>query len=179
MIIWITEKITSRGDDQGISLMFWSSSCRAQLRKAHSHTSGISVKWLVSTQLTPCRPPPPSRCMCPPSSPLWSPVTVSLPATSTSNHILSVTQRQEVLQGKKKVGNTKIHTVPGDGEPRLVSDGILLQTKKKITKMCIWINSGLYLTLMLGIVQCGVFFATKLLNSFIPNLSHTLSVTHL
>ncbi|KAG7457296.1 vascular endothelial growth factor receptor 1 isoform X1 [Solea senegalensis] len=41
-------------------------------------------------------------CVCPASSPLWRPVTESLPAMSTHNHILSVTHRQEVLQGKKK-----------------------------------------------------------------------------
>ncbi|XP_067434475.1 vascular endothelial growth factor receptor 1 isoform X1 [Thunnus thynnus] len=41
-------------------------------------------------------------CVCPTSSSLWSPVTERIPATSTHNHILSVTHRQEVLQGKKK-----------------------------------------------------------------------------
>ncbi|XP_062297945.1 vascular endothelial growth factor receptor 1 [Scomber scombrus] len=41
-------------------------------------------------------------CVCPTSSSLWSPITERIPATSTYNHILSVTHRQEVLQGKKK-----------------------------------------------------------------------------
>ncbi|KAM9332626.1 vascular endothelial growth factor receptor 1 [Pholidichthys leucotaenia] len=45
--------------------------------------------------------PPKAQCVCPTSSSLWSSVTEGLPTTSTLNHILSVTQRQEVLQGKK------------------------------------------------------------------------------
>ncbi|KAF7654021.1 hypothetical protein LDENG_00075510 [Lucifuga dentata] len=36
-------------------------------------------------------------------SSLWSPVRERIPATFTSNHILSVTHRQEVLQGKNKM----------------------------------------------------------------------------
>ncbi|KAK1884941.1 Vascular endothelial growth factor receptor 1 [Dissostichus eleginoides] len=44
----------------------------------------------------------PAACVCPTSSSLWSPVIERVPATSTSNHILSVTHRQEVLQGKNK-----------------------------------------------------------------------------
>ncbi|KAK2886478.1 vascular endothelial growth factor receptor 1 isoform X2 [Channa argus] len=46
--------------------------------------------------------PPKGPCVCPSSSSLWIPVTASLPPTSTYNHILSVTHREEVLQGKKK-----------------------------------------------------------------------------
>ncbi|XP_041735991.1 vascular endothelial growth factor receptor 1 isoform X1 [Coregonus clupeaformis] len=48
----------------------------------------------------PC--PPKGLCVCPPSSSLWSPVRERAPGTSTHNHILSVTHRQEVLQGKNK-----------------------------------------------------------------------------
>lgn len=44
------------------------------------------------------------RCACPTSPSLWSSVTERVPGTFTSNHILSVSHRQEVLQGKKKVG---------------------------------------------------------------------------
>ncbi|XP_026217644.1 vascular endothelial growth factor receptor 1 isoform X2 [Anabas testudineus] len=72
---------------------------RGSRRTLHCTSHGVPpphIQWLWH------RCPPKGLCMCPPSSPLWSPVTVSLPATSTSNHILSVTQRQEVLQGKKK-----------------------------------------------------------------------------
>ncbi|XP_047424727.1 vascular endothelial growth factor receptor 1 isoform X3 [Mugil cephalus] len=54
------------------------------------------IQWLWH----PCSPK--GLCVCPTSSSLWSPVTDGLPATSTSNHILSVTHRQEVLQGRKK-----------------------------------------------------------------------------
>ncbi|KAM9839361.1 LOW QUALITY PROTEIN: vascular endothelial growth factor receptor 1 [Aulostomus maculatus] len=55
------------------------------------------IQWLWH----PC--PPKGLCVCPMSSSLWSPVTDRLPARSTHNHILSVTHREEVLQGKKKV----------------------------------------------------------------------------
>ncbi|XP_034562745.1 vascular endothelial growth factor receptor 1 isoform X2 [Notolabrus celidotus] len=54
------------------------------------------IQWLWH----PC--PSKGRCVCPKSSSLWGPVTERVPATSTSNRILSVTRRQEVLQGKKK-----------------------------------------------------------------------------
>ncbi|XP_041824241.1 vascular endothelial growth factor receptor 1 isoform X2 [Melanotaenia boesemani] len=54
------------------------------------------IQWLWH----PC--PSKGLCVCPTSSLLWSPVAKSLPATSKYNHILSVTTRQEVLQGKKK-----------------------------------------------------------------------------
>lgn len=105
MVLWIRLKKASSSADQTFSAMFWSSSCRAQLRKTPPQTPGGSIKWLVSTQLSPCPPPlpPTSRCVCPASSSLWSSVTERVPATSTSNHILSVTHRQEVLLGKKKV----------------------------------------------------------------------------
>ncbi|KAM4533573.1 vascular endothelial growth factor receptor 1 isoform 2-T2 [Odontesthes bonariensis] len=54
------------------------------------------IQWLWH----PC--PSKGLCVCPASSLLWSPVTESLPAASVHNHILSVSHRQEVLQGKKK-----------------------------------------------------------------------------
>ncbi|KAK7879036.1 hypothetical protein WMY93_030789 [Mugilogobius chulae] len=41
-------------------------------------------------------------CECPLSSSLWTAVTVGQSATSTQNHILSVSQRHQVLQGKNK-----------------------------------------------------------------------------
>ncbi|CAJ1082186.1 vascular endothelial growth factor receptor 1 isoform X2 [Xyrichtys novacula] len=54
------------------------------------------IQWLWH----PC--PSKGLCVCPKSSSLWGPVIERVPATSTSNRILSVKQRQEVLQGKKK-----------------------------------------------------------------------------
>ncbi|KAM9712753.1 vascular endothelial growth factor receptor 1 isoform 1-T1 [Menidia menidia] len=54
------------------------------------------IQWLWH----PC--PSKGLCECPASSSLWSRVTESLPATSAYNQILSVSHRQEVLQGKKK-----------------------------------------------------------------------------
>ncbi|XP_077409815.1 vascular endothelial growth factor receptor 1 isoform X2 [Vanacampus margaritifer] len=48
----------------------------------------------------PC--PPKGLCAAPTSSSVWIPVSEGLPATSTHNRILSVTHRQEVLQGKTK-----------------------------------------------------------------------------
>ncbi|XP_006794621.1 vascular endothelial growth factor receptor 1 isoform X1 [Neolamprologus brichardi] len=54
------------------------------------------IQWLWH----PC--PSKGLCVCPTSSSLWSPVTESLPASFTHNHILSVTHREEVLQGKKR-----------------------------------------------------------------------------
>uniref|UniRef100_A0A3B4F115 receptor protein-tyrosine kinase n=1 Tax=Pundamilia nyererei TaxID=303518 RepID=A0A3B4F115_9CICH len=54
------------------------------------------IQWLWH----PC--PSKGLCVCPTSSSLWSPVTESLPASFTHNHILSVTHREEVLRGKKR-----------------------------------------------------------------------------
>lgn len=54
VVMWIGLKITSSSDDQTLSPMFWSSSCWAQLRKTPPHTPGGGIKWLVSTQLSPC-----------------------------------------------------------------------------------------------------------------------------
>ncbi|XP_037135971.1 vascular endothelial growth factor receptor 1 isoform X3 [Syngnathus acus] len=48
----------------------------------------------------PC--PPKGLCAAPTSSSVWIPVSEGLPATSAHNRILSVTHRQEVLQGKTK-----------------------------------------------------------------------------
>lgn len=84
----------------------WCSSCWAQLRKTVAHPEAdkiIFVKhsWVPVPRFLP--PSPSSRCVCPTSSSLWSPVTEHLPASSAHNNILSVTHREEVLQGKKRV----------------------------------------------------------------------------
>uniref|UniRef100_A0A3Q3VXN2 receptor protein-tyrosine kinase n=1 Tax=Mola mola TaxID=94237 RepID=A0A3Q3VXN2_MOLML len=72
---------------------------RGSRQALHCTSHGVPpphIQWLWH----PC--PSKSLCMCPTSSSLWSSVTETVPATSTSNHILSPTHRQEVLQGKKK-----------------------------------------------------------------------------
>ncbi|KAK2859469.1 hypothetical protein Q5P01_004089 [Channa striata] len=72
---------------------------RGSRKTLHCTSHGVPpphVQWLWHA----C--PPKGPCVCPSSSSLWSPVTVSLPPTSTYNHILSVTHRQEVLQGETK-----------------------------------------------------------------------------
>ncbi|XP_072306905.1 vascular endothelial growth factor receptor 1 isoform X2 [Eucyclogobius newberryi] len=48
----------------------------------------------------PC--PAKGLCECPPSSSLWAPVTVGQLTTATKNHILSVSQHHQALQGKNK-----------------------------------------------------------------------------
>ncbi|XP_075906400.1 vascular endothelial growth factor receptor 1 isoform X2 [Nelusetta ayraudi] len=72
---------------------------RGSRQALHCTSHGVpppNIKWLWR----PC--PPQGLCVCPASSSLWSAVTERVPATSASNHILSVAHRQEVIQGKKK-----------------------------------------------------------------------------
>ncbi|XP_069007813.1 vascular endothelial growth factor receptor 1 isoform X3 [Embiotoca jacksoni] len=72
---------------------------RGSRRTLHCTSHGVPpphIQWLWH----PC--PSKGLCTCPTSSSLWSPVTESLPTTSIHNHILSVTYRREVLQGKKR-----------------------------------------------------------------------------
>lgn len=101
--------LTSSSSCQSIFLMFCSSSCWAQLRKTLAHLEAAK-NYFCQTQLSPSLPPP-SRCVCPTSSSLWSPVTESLPASFTHNHILSVTHREEVLRGKKRVSKEQKYTL--------------------------------------------------------------------
>ncbi|KAM4606155.1 vascular endothelial growth factor receptor 1 [Polymixia lowei] len=54
------------------------------------------IQWLWH----PC--PSKGLCVCPMSSSLWSPVRERVPGTSTHNRVLSVSHRQEVLQGRNK-----------------------------------------------------------------------------
>ncbi|XP_070960895.1 vascular endothelial growth factor receptor 1-like isoform X2 [Oncorhynchus clarkii lewisi] len=72
---------------------------RGSRQALHCTSHGVPpphIAWLWH----PC--PPKGLCVCPPSSSMWSPVKERAPGTSTHNHILSVTHRQEVLQGKNK-----------------------------------------------------------------------------
>ncbi|XP_055784468.1 vascular endothelial growth factor receptor 1-like isoform X1 [Salvelinus fontinalis] len=72
---------------------------RGSRQALHCTSHGVPpphITWLWH----PC--PPKGLCVCPPSSSMWSPVKERAPGTSTHNHILSVTHRQEVLQGKNK-----------------------------------------------------------------------------
>uniref|UniRef100_A0A4W6DRA7 receptor protein-tyrosine kinase n=1 Tax=Lates calcarifer TaxID=8187 RepID=A0A4W6DRA7_LATCA len=85
--------------EKAVSLQDPGSVPRGIRRALHCTSHGVPpphIQWLWH----PC--PSKGLCVCPTSSSLWSLVTESLPATSTHNHILSVTHRQEVLQGKKK-----------------------------------------------------------------------------
>ncbi|XP_070709059.1 vascular endothelial growth factor receptor 1 [Pempheris klunzingeri] len=85
--------------EKAVSLEDPSSVPRGSRQALHCTSHGVPpphIQWLWH----PC--PSKGLCACPTSSSLWSPVTERVPATSTSNHILSVTHRQEVLQGKKK-----------------------------------------------------------------------------
>ncbi|XP_070783880.1 vascular endothelial growth factor receptor 1 isoform X2 [Enoplosus armatus] len=85
--------------EKAVSLQDPGSVPRGSRQALHCTSHGVPpphIQWLWH----PC--PSKGLCVCPTSSSLWSPVTERVPVTSTSNHILSVTHRQEVLQGKKK-----------------------------------------------------------------------------
>ncbi|KAL1006503.1 hypothetical protein UPYG_G00073190 [Umbra pygmaea] len=72
---------------------------RGSRQAVHCTSRGIPhphIAWLWH----PC--PPTGLCVCPPSSSMWSSVGAGTPSTSTHNHVLSVTHRQEVLRGKNK-----------------------------------------------------------------------------
>uniref|UniRef100_UPI0037E70419 vascular endothelial growth factor receptor 1 isoform X1 n=1 Tax=Semicossyphus pulcher TaxID=241346 RepID=UPI0037E70419 len=85
--------------EKAVSLQDPGSVPQGSRQALHCTSHGVPpphIQWLWH----PC--PSKGLCVCPTSSSLWSPVTERVPAKSTSNHILSVTHRQEVLQGKKK-----------------------------------------------------------------------------
>ncbi|XP_033964305.1 vascular endothelial growth factor receptor 1 isoform X2 [Pseudochaenichthys georgianus] len=85
--------------EKAVSLQDPGSVPRGSRTALHCTSHGVPpprIQWLWH----PC--PSKGLCVCPTSSSLWSPVIERVPATSTSNHILSVTHRQEVLQGKNK-----------------------------------------------------------------------------
>nr|XP_020455714.1 vascular endothelial growth factor receptor 1 isoform X2 [Monopterus albus] len=85
--------------EKAVSLQDPGSVPRGSKQTLHCTSHGVPsphIRWLWH----PC--PPKGLCVCSSSSSLWSLVTERLPATSTHNHILSVTHRQEVLQGTKK-----------------------------------------------------------------------------
>ncbi|XP_039982500.1 vascular endothelial growth factor receptor 1 isoform X2 [Xiphias gladius] len=83
--------------EKAVSLQDPGSVPRGSKQALHCTSHGVPpphIQWLWH----PC----PSKGLCPTSSELWRPVTESVPTNSTYNNILSVTHRQEVLQGKKK-----------------------------------------------------------------------------
>uniref|UniRef100_A0A8D0CQA1 receptor protein-tyrosine kinase n=1 Tax=Sander lucioperca TaxID=283035 RepID=A0A8D0CQA1_SANLU len=85
--------------EKAVSLQDPGSVPQGSRQALHCTSHGVPpphIQWLWH----PC--PSKGLCVCPTSSSLWSPVTERVPATFTSNHILSITHRQEVLQGKKK-----------------------------------------------------------------------------
>ncbi|XP_040921731.1 vascular endothelial growth factor receptor 1 isoform X2 [Toxotes jaculatrix] len=92
-------KVSPQIGEKAVSLQDPGSVPRGSRHALHCTSHGVPpphIQWLWH----PC--PPKGLCMCPTSSSLWHPVTESVPVTSTHNHILSVTHRLEVLQGKKK-----------------------------------------------------------------------------
>ncbi|XP_029384470.1 vascular endothelial growth factor receptor 1 isoform X1 [Echeneis naucrates] len=85
--------------ERAVSLQDPGSVTQGSRQALHCTSHGVPpphIQWLWH----PC--PSKGLCVCPMSSSLWRPVTEALPATSTYNHILSITHRQEVLQGKNK-----------------------------------------------------------------------------
>ncbi|KAM3593029.1 uncharacterized protein V6R79_004741 [Siganus canaliculatus] len=85
--------------EKAVSLEDPGSVPRGSRQSLHCTSHGVPpphIQWLWH----PC--PPKGLCVCPTSSPLWSVVTENVSAVSTSNKIMSVKHRQEVLQGKKK-----------------------------------------------------------------------------
>ncbi|KAM7369918.1 hypothetical protein PAMP_011206 [Pampus punctatissimus] len=85
--------------EKAVSLQDPGSVPQGNRHSLHCTSHGVPpphIQWLWH----PC--PSKGLCVCPTSSSLWSPVTERIPAMSTHNRILSVTHRQEVLQGKKK-----------------------------------------------------------------------------
>uniref|UniRef100_A0A3Q3KUE3 receptor protein-tyrosine kinase n=1 Tax=Mastacembelus armatus TaxID=205130 RepID=A0A3Q3KUE3_9TELE len=99
LTLTLVVKVSPQIGEKVVSLQDPGSVPRGSRQTLHCTSHGVPpphIQWLWH----PC--PPKDLCVCPPSSPLWSPVTERLSATSTHNHILSVTHRQEVLHGKEK-----------------------------------------------------------------------------
>ncbi|XP_068603807.1 vascular endothelial growth factor receptor 1 [Brachionichthys hirsutus] len=85
--------------EKAVSLQDPGSVPRGSRQALHCTSHGVPpphVQWLWH----PC--PSKGLCVCPTLSSLWSSVSERIPATSASNRVLSVMDRQEVLQGKKK-----------------------------------------------------------------------------
>ncbi|XP_068199661.1 vascular endothelial growth factor receptor 1 [Antennarius striatus] len=99
LTLTLTVKVSPQIGEKAVSLKDPGSVPRGSRQALHCTSHGVPpphVQWLWH----PC--PSKGLCVCPTSSSLWSSVMERIPATSTSNHILSVMDRQEVLQGKKK-----------------------------------------------------------------------------
>ncbi|XP_061569530.1 vascular endothelial growth factor receptor 1 [Cololabis saira] len=85
--------------EKAVSLQDPGSVPRGSRKALHCTSHGVpppQTQWLWH----PC--PPKGLCVFPMSSSLWRPVMASIPAATAQNQILSITQRQEMLQGKKK-----------------------------------------------------------------------------
>ncbi|XP_077480177.1 vascular endothelial growth factor receptor 1 isoform X2 [Stigmatopora argus] len=85
--------------EKGVSSQDPAAVPRGSRQSLHCTSQGVPpphVHWLWH----PC--PPKGPCAAPTSSSAWLPVSPGLPATSAHNRILSVSRRQEVLQGKTK-----------------------------------------------------------------------------
>ncbi|XP_049913306.1 vascular endothelial growth factor receptor 1 isoform X1 [Epinephelus moara] len=99
LTLTLVVKVSPQIGEKAVSLQDPGSVPRGSRQALHCTSHGVPpphIQWLWH----PC--PSKGLCVCPASSSLWSPVTERVPATSTSNHILSITHRQEVLQGKQK-----------------------------------------------------------------------------
>ncbi|XP_036934609.1 vascular endothelial growth factor receptor 1 isoform X2 [Acanthopagrus latus] len=108
--------------EKAVSLQDPGSVPRGSRQALHCTSHGVPpphIQWLWH----PC--PSKGLCVCPASSLQWSSVTERIPATSTSNHILSVADRQEVLQGKKKtVGVLTVGEASVSGVYRCVASNL-------------------------------------------------------
>nr|XP_040023462.1 vascular endothelial growth factor receptor 1 isoform X1 [Gasterosteus aculeatus aculeatus] len=99
LTLTLVVKVSPQIGEKAVSLQDPGSVPRGSRQALHCTTHGVPpprIQWLWH----PC--PPKGLCVSPTSSSPWSPVSERIPATSTSNHIRSVTHRQEVLQGKIK-----------------------------------------------------------------------------
>ncbi|XP_019897332.2 vascular endothelial growth factor receptor 1 isoform X2 [Esox lucius] len=99
LTLWLVVNVSPRIGENAVSVQDPGSVPRGSRQTLHCTSHGVPpphIAWLWQ----PC--PPKGLCVCPPSSSLWSPVSERSRGTSTQNHILSVTHRQEVLQGKNK-----------------------------------------------------------------------------
>ncbi|XP_037312209.2 vascular endothelial growth factor receptor 1 isoform X2 [Pungitius pungitius] len=99
LTLTLVVKVSPQIGEKAVSLHDPGSVPRGSRQALHCTTHGVPpphIQWLWH----PC--PSKGLCVSPTSSSPWSPVRERIPATSTSNHVRSVTHRQEVLQGKQK-----------------------------------------------------------------------------
>uniref|UniRef100_A0A667X8U3 receptor protein-tyrosine kinase n=1 Tax=Myripristis murdjan TaxID=586833 RepID=A0A667X8U3_9TELE len=99
LTLTLVVKVSPQIGEKAVSLQDPGTVPRGSRQALHCTSHGVPaphIQWLWH------RCPSKGLCVCPMSSSLWSPVRERVPGTSTHNHVLSVTHRQEVLQGKNK-----------------------------------------------------------------------------